>query len=594
MSSTLRPAAEHDPSWLEPTWIIADREALRADDPLSLSRLSDIPNDVRKPVEGSSPSSPSSTSQRSAIPAVRMVDEEHPDPHHSSYALLRARLTAAAWVILGALGLLFLYQFCRYELPPRSLGAGTLTVIIGSAVLLTGRRPLDAGQLRLLELAIFGVAGVQLLNTHLEWLAEATLTRSSADLTWAACTGTVGFAILVLAYGMFMPNGWKRTAAMLVPPTLAPIAAVIFVRLYDPFARDILTPLRLWELSVVMLGAWGIAVYGTWTISNLRSEYRKALRFGQYRLKRRIGRGGMGEVYLAEHRLLKRPCAIKLIRANQVEDAQSLVRFEREVRATAGLSHWNTVEIYDYGHTEDGTFYYVMEYLPGLNLSEMVHRFGPLCPERVVHFLIQTCDALIEAHAAGLIHRDLKPANIFAAHRGGQYDVGKLLDFGLVVDDVRPEMLVTTDATQVGPFAGSPLYMAPEQASGDLPADPRSDLYSLGATGYCLLTGHPPFEGKSPLRLMIAHARDPVTPPTRWEPCIPRDVEQIILRCLEKNPGRRYASIRDLRQALSRCSVADKWTQDRAAQWWRLRAPALNAAVSEDEHIAALNDIVPR
>jgi serine/threonine-protein kinase len=523
-----------------------------------------------------------------------MIDEEHPDPQQSSHALLRARLTAAAWVLLGGLGLLFLYQFIRFELTPRSLGAGTLIVMIGSAVLLTGRRPLDAGQLRLIELAIFGVAGVQLLSTHLDWLSTATTARSPGELMWAAGAGTWGFAILTLSYGMLMPNGWRRTAAMLIPPTLAPVAAVVFVRLWDGYAQEVIAPLRIWEMSVAMLGSWSIAVFGTWTIANLRSEYRRAMRFGQYRLKRRIGRGGMGEVYLAEHRLLKRPCALKLIRANQVDDAHSLARFEKEVRATAGLSHWNTVEIFDYGHTEDGTFYYVMEYLPGLNLSELVHRFGPMSPERVVHFLAQTCDALMEAHAAGLIHRDLKPANIFSAHRGGLYDVTKLLDFGLVVDDVRPEMLVTNDTTRVGPFAGSPLYMSPEQASGDLPPDPRSDLYSLGATGYCLLTGHPPFEGKSPLRLMIAHARDPVTPPTRWEPSIPRDVEQIILRCLEKHPGRRFANVRELRDALARCSVAGKWTQDRAAQWWRLRAPALLATGHEDDQITALNEVSPR
>ena len=285
---------------------------------------------------------------------------------------------------------------------------------------------------------------------------------------------------------------------------------------------------------------------------------------------------------MAEHRLLKRPCAIKLIRGNQVSDPHSLVRFEKEVRSTARLSHWNTVEIYDYGHTDDGTFYYVMEYLPGLNLAELIQRFGPMCPERVIHFLLQTCDALSEAHAVRLIHRDLKPANIFASYRGGMYDVAKLLDFGLVVDDARGEHLLTPDPAQVHSFAGSPLYMAPEQASGDLPPDPRGDLYSLGATAYCLLTGHPPFEGKSPLRLMIAHARDPVIPPSRWEPSIPRDLEFVILRCLEKHPSRRFANVRELRDALLRCAAAGKWTQERAAQWWRLRAPSLLATQMQE------------
>lgn len=583
MPSLISHSTDLDPAWLEPTWIVSDADVLGGEGSVAAS--------VPEPVfESLTPVADSATHSRSSHPAVQMVDAEHPDQMRDPHALLRSRLTAAAWVLLGGLSLLFVYQFAFYGLTPRSLEASTLVVTIGSAVLLTGRRGLDASQLRLLELAVFGVAGVQLVSTHLGWMSQAASHRSVADLMWAVGAGPFAFAIVILSYGMLMPNGWRRTALMLIPPALAPVATIVFIRSWDYYAYEHISPQRFGELLVGMLGSWSVAVFGTWTISSLRQEYRKALRFGQYRLKRRIGHGGMGEIYLAEHRLLKRPCAIKLIRANQVEDPESLARFEREVRATARLSHWNTVEIYDYGHTDDGTFYYVMEYLPGLNLSELVRRFGAMCPERVVHFLQQTCDALAEAHGAGLIHRDLKPANIFAAQRGGAYDVTKLLDFGLVVDDVRPEQLVTADPKKVGPFAGSPLYMSPEQASGDLPPDPRSDLYSLGATGYFLLTGHPPFEGKSPLRLMISHARDPVTPPSRWDPCIPKDLEQIILRCLEKHPSRRFANVRELRQALERCSAAKKWTADRATQWWRLRAPALQAAENHDhEEVDCLN-----
>jgi serine/threonine-protein kinase len=181
----------------------------------------------------------------------------------------------------------------------------------------------------------------------------------------------------------------------------------------------------------------------------------------------------------------------------------------------------------------------------------------------------QTCSALEEAHAEGLIHRDLKPANIFASQRGGIYDVTKLIDFGLVVDDVRPDLLQTADVKRVGPFAGSPLYMAPEQASCESPLDARSDLYSLGATGYFLLTGRPPFEGTSPLRLMIAHARDPVTPPSRWQPGLPDDLERVILRCLEKSPAKRYGSAKELAMALNACRDAPKWNFESARLWWQ-------------------------
>ena len=164
----------------------------------------------------------------------------------------------------------------------------------------------------------------------------------------------------------------------------------------------------------MMAVQFGAAVYGTHMIGSLRREAYEARQLGQYRLRNRIGAGGMGEVYLAEHQLLKRPCAIKLIRANKATDPRALARFEREVRATATLTHWNIVEIFDYGSTDNGTFYYVMEYLPGLSVLDLVDRYGPLSPERTVHLLEQTCDALREAHSIGLIHRDVKPGNIFA------------------------------------------------------------------------------------------------------------------------------------------------------------------------------------
>lgn len=559
-----------DSAWLEPTWIVPETEFARLTTPYV------DPNDQTQQTPDGLADSGSNS--RSIPMPVRMVDAEHPNRQHDPHALLWSRLTAAAWVLLVGLGLFFVYQFATYSLTPGGIEAGVLTVTIGAAVLLTGKRSLDASNLRLLELALFGVVGVQMVSTQLHWLNRAIQQESEMELIWAATGGRIVFVTLMMCYSMYMPNGWRRTAAMLIPPALAPVGILLFTRIWSPFAYHAISPERLGELAATMVGCWSVAVFGTWTIATLRQDFRRALRFGQYRLKQRIGHGGMGEVYLAEHRLLKRPCAVKLIRSTQVNDPSALVRFEREVRSTAQLSHWHTIEIYDYGHTDEGTFYYVMEYLPGLNLSDLVRRFGPLCPERVIHFLIQTCEALEEAHSHGLIHRDLKPANIFASHRGGAYDVTKLLDFGLVCEDARPDMLLEADPKLVGPFAGSPLYMAPEQASGDLPPDPRSDLYSLGATGYFLLTGHPPFEGKTPMRLMLSHARDPVVPPSRWDPNIPEDLEAVILRCLEKHPSRRYPSVRQLREALSRCHIAGKWTAERATQWWRLRAPAIFVA----------------
>jgi serine/threonine protein kinase len=318
--------------------------------------------------------------------------------------------------------------------------------------------------------------------------------------------------------------------------------------------------------SVVVLS---VAVLGSRRRGRLRRATAQANQLGQYRLIALLGAGGMGEVYLAEHRMLKRPCAVKLIRPERAGDARVLARFEREVGVTARLSHWNTVEIFDYGRTADGTFYYVMEYLPGLNFEEILESHGPLPAERVVHLVRQVCQALREAHSIGLIHRDIKPANLFAAQRGGVYDVVKLLDFGLVkpVAEVPSARL-----THEGGLSGTPLFMSPEQASGTDLVDARSDIYSLGAVAYALLTGRPPFERNSPLAILIAHARDEVTPPSQLRAEVPADLEKIVLRCLAKKPDERYQTVDDLEQALGRCAAADRWSQACATRWWQQHA----------------------
>jgi serine/threonine-protein kinase len=255
----------------------------------------------------------------------------------------------------------------------------------------------------------------------------------------------------------------------------------------------------------------------------------------------------MGEVYRAEHRLLRRPCAIKLIRPEQAGDPRNLVRFEREVQATATLTNWHTVEVYDYGHAADGTFYYVMEYLPGLTLEELVSRQGPLAPHRVVHLLRQMCIALREAHAIGLIHRDIKPGNIIVGERGGMSDVAKLLDFGLVRVPERDP--VEQKLTQTGSTVGTPAYMAPEQAAGDETLDGRTDIYSLGAVAYFLLTGRPPFVEKTAVRVLAAHLHERATPPSVFRPEVPSALEAVVLRCLEKKPERRFQTIVELHEA---------------------------------------------
>jgi serine/threonine protein kinase len=345
-----------------------------------------------------------------------------------------------------------------------------------------------------------------------------------------------------------------------------------------PKLAAIMTAIDFLQHLLVMGVAAVAAVFGTQIINTLRREAFEARQLGQYRLISRLGAGGMGEVFLAEHCMLKRPCAIKLIRPERAGDSQVLARFEREVRATAQLTHWNIVEVFDYGRTEDGTFFYVMEYLPGLSLQELLEHEGPLPAERVVHLLRQACKGLQEAHSIGLIHRDIKPANMFAAQRGGLHDVVKLLDFGMVKQVVgTPSMRLT----QEGAISGTPLFMSPEQASGVDDVDARSDIYSLGAVAYTLLSGSPPFERRSALEVLIAHARDEVTPLSQLRPDVPPDLEAIILRCLAKKSEDRFQAAETLEQALSLCSAADQWTQKRAASWWQQHGRTAPLAPSE-------------
>jgi hypothetical protein len=386
-----------------------------------------------------------------------------------------------------------------------------------------------------------------------------------------ALSGLIWMAVFVI-YGIFAPNTWRRLLAV----TTAAMAVLLGVEVATWAGRPGADPglfvsHLLVTLLAVFLGA-GIALYRSFKIGSAREEAaaaRQQLReLGRYRLTRRLGAGAMGEVYLAEHTLLRRPCAVKLIRPAGAGGERQVARFEREVRATAALTHPNTVEIYDYGTAEDGTFYYAMEYLPGLTLDELVRRHGPLPAGRAVHLLRQVCGALREAHGAGLIHRDIKPANVIVCTRGGVHDVVKLLDFGLVwVADPGAGKL-----TQDGAVAGTPEYMSPEQAEGEVGLDGRSDVYSLGCVAYFLLTGRPPFQKATALQLLYAHVREPVRPIAEVRPGVPADLEGVVLQCLEKDRGRRFQDVAALDRALAACQPVEPWTEAQAADWWQRHA----------------------
>lgn len=518
-------------------------------------------------------------------PKVELVEGSTGGLTTQTENLLRVRLRAAALVLfLGSSAFLIerLLNGSRYVVKDPLLQSGSklvlwfhvfhVSMLALTTVVLWGRcHRFSLRQLRLAELAIFGWTGLFLLRVQhfgtLYCVNEQHHIPNPVGMWFA----------LIFTYAIFIPNTWRRAAVVIGVLAAAPVIWTIIEMVSFPSITSCPNaPEHMRSFMLMMLLGFGTSVYGTHMIGSLRREAFEARQMGQYHLRRLIGSGGMGEVYLAEHQLLKRPCAIKVIRPGKADDPKVLARFEREVRATAGLSHWNTVEIFDYGRTEDGTFYYVMEYLPGLSLSELVERYGPLPAARVIYLLRQTCDALREAHAAGLIHRDIKPGNIFAAQRGGIYDVAKLLDFGLAKPMISSDPI---QLTQDGAITGSPLYMSPEQALGENEADARGDIYSLGAVAYYLLTGRPPFEGEKPMRVLLAHAHDAVVVPSRIRSDIPDDLEQVVMRCLAKQPEDRYQNIASLGQALADCEAAADWSREHAARWWHEseHAPAFAA-----------------
>jgi serine/threonine-protein kinase len=488
-------------------------------------------------------------------------------PHLSqeTIPLLRQRLGGAALMLLIGFALFLVRHLVGVyagERLDRVLLACHFLVTLTLAACFFGLRsglPLSGPQLRLAELLVFGLPAAFFLL-----LQRYTLLQDAARGTFSAPSPF--WLLLIFTHALFIPNCWRRSAVIVGGMALAPLCLMAGGVAVYPHVAACATGVEVLQHALVMLIAAVAAVFGAQTMSNLRQKAFEARQLGQYRLVSQIGVGGMGEVYLAEHCMLKRPCALKLIRPERAGDAQVLARFEREVRAMARLSHWNIVEVFDYGRTEDGTFFYVMEYLPGASLEELLQSDGPLPAERVIFLLRQACRGLREAHASGMIHRDIKPGNIFAACRGGMHDVVKLLDFGLVKQVAESS---SARITQEGAISGTPLFMSPEQASGADPVDERSDIYSLGAVAYALATGKPPFERRSALEVLIAHARDRVVPPSDIWPEVPADLESVILRCLAKNPDDRFQSVEQLEQALGLCAAADRWNEERAAEWWR-------------------------
>ena len=426
----------------------------------------------------------------------------------------------------------------------------------------TSQRKADIG----VVLMLVNAAAIAALNT---WALPPPTSLPLAYLSWTT--------ILILVYSMVAAHTPRRM-----------LAAALVAASFDPLAfwianlRGVPTP----SLIEVLVMAWPsytcavVAMLPSQVLHRFGRKLRDAQALGSYRLVEMLGRGGMGEVWRAEHELLARQAAIKLVRpevlgARSDADAQSLLRrFEREAQATAALSSPHTIHLFDFGATNDGSFYYVMELLAGRDLESLVREFGPLPAARAVYLLRQVCHSLADAHARGLVHRDIKPANIYACRLGLEFDFVKVLDFGLVkIKDRASDMetLATMDHTT----SGTPAYMAPEAIMGDADVDRRADVYALGCVAYYLLTGQLVFEADSPMKMFVHHLQsEPVPPSQRTELPIPPELDAFVMSCLEKDPNKRPQSARDLFEMASAC-CSDGWSNRDAKAWWEVHLPEL-------------------
>lgn len=456
---------------------------------------------------------------------------------------------------------------------PVQFVVATVSMLAGVAVFLISRRGvLPPG--RVLDLGSwFWVLGALGIGTAEFW-------GSRLDFDPAGYTGLSWVGVWILLFPVAAPSTPRRT---LVVGLLAASMPLLVFWTASAVGATRWEGLSYGEAAIYFLFTTylcaAMAYFVSHVIHGFGRQIREARAIGNYRLIERLGVGGMGEVWRAQHRLLAKPAAVKLIRPEVLEGGFGLPleRFEREAQATALLRSVHTIELYDFGAADDGSFFYVMELLDGLSLEQLVERHGPQSPGRTIHLLRQVCRSLDEAHASGLVHRDIKPGNVFVCCLGADVDFVKVLDFGLVKGPDRVE-LGDSDLTGHTFVAGTPAYAAPEMTQRE-EVDGRADLYSLGCVGYWLLTGTPVFRSKTPLSLIVDHVKEPPEPPSsRLEGGVPADLEAVVMRCLEKSPPARYASAAELDHALARCAASTDWLQSDAFAWWNAYEPSVRPA----------------
>ena len=466
--------------------------------------------------------------------------------NESTRQLLRERLIMAALILAAMISIVQVIVSVNGSHSLWTAATGTRVVAVaclaGMVLLLKRRSNLTLYQLRWVEVVVVAVPIVEvLIIQYLESNRLIEIGKPYQVPTLMAAVGGV-ICLSVATYAMFIPSNWRRTAVVAFTSAILPIilTAIQFAYIADLQTVEypgFATPFLLFMTAIV-------ATISAHFVRSIRQDVESARQYGQYHLTTEIGRGSMGVVYRAEHRMLKRPAAIKLIRADRAASDQAIARFEQEVQLSATLSHWNTVQIYDYGRTANGDFFYVMEYLKGKTLAQRLAADGPVKPEVAVDVIRQICNGLEEAHSKTLVHRDMKPANIFLTECGSQSNLVKILDFGLATSRTRPD--------EDRSVSGSPSYMPPEQIRGEQ-VDERSDIYSIGCVLYECLKGQPLFVGDSVLDVFEKHLKS--HPDLELSPELSPKWAPIIERCIAKSPSDRFQNVASLRASLPSSSV---------------------------------------
>jgi len=487
--------------------------------------------------------------------------------------MVERAITRLGWLGLAFAATLNLVHWTRtYILPPQAMAGWTMPPLVYACLIIGTAAGLGMTALawsRRIPPAT--MLDIGLIFEVIAAFCIAAMENSSPLIAQGWVRGISGLALWTAFFALVVPTSLGKTAlATFASAAMGPLTLMMYTGFYGRPMPELGIWLSLF-VPDVLCAIWAVVL--SRFIYGIGHDLGKARRMGYYELIEPLGKGGMGEVWRAKHKMLARPAAIKLIspEAAGVRNGMTatvIKRFEQEAQLTATLQSQHTIQLYDFGVTDDGSFYYVMEYLNGLDLETLVEKYGPVPAERAIHFMLQITDSLEEAHRIGLVHRDIKPANIFTSIHGLNHDFVKVLDFGLAKFNQEQKGVTMSSSA-----AGTPAFMAPEAALGGV-VDARADLYALGAVGYWLLTGHLVFEAETPYAMVLDHVRKaPMPPSRRTELKIPEQLERIIMMCLEKDPASRPTSAEELARMLREVPMNRTWDDARAERWWQLHRP---------------------